>query len=483
MMKKVKRIKMKVLLGIVIVIGSMVMYNSFKPVNFTAMSDSGTEISCERGSVKVPQVRGDESSSLMTVKYVKLKSRAENPEAPIFFLAGGPGNGAISQLDHSYYVDNWNKYLETRDVVLIDQRGVKKWWLYWINFKQLPENVFVDAESYQDYYESIAPRAMKAFKKRGVNLNAFTSIENAFDIEEIRKKLNYDKINILGFSYGTHLAQVYLKYFEENVENAIMAGVEGLDETFKFPMNMDKQFAVISEMVKQDSTLNTEIPDLELLYDRVASKLEKEPITLKVKTPIKTTREIKVGKYGLDYILRRDMGDLADIPVFPKLLYTIDNGDYGMLQWFVQKRYDELIAIPAMTASMDICSGGSQERLTEIYKQEKESRFGNITNAPFLGMLGIWEVKDLGAEFRKPVQSNVNALFLSGSLDLNTPPYQAERVKKGFPNSTHVIVENAGHEQILTERSMTKLILDFLDGKDVSGAKPSYGRVRFQPLQ
>jgi len=323
---------------------------------------------------------------------------------------------------------------------------------------------------------------MKTFKRRGVKLNAFTSIENAHDIDEIRQKLGYKKINILGFSYGTHLGQVYLKFFEENVENAILAGVEGLHETFKFPLNMDRQFSKIADLVKQDSTLNQDIPDLEALYDKVATKLKNEPITMTVKTPIKTKRKIKIGKYGLDYILRRDMGDLSDIPVFPKLLYTIDKGDYGMLQWFVQKRYDELLIIPAMTASMDICSGGSQERLDKIYQQEKESRFGNITNAPFLGMLGTWEVDDLGEEFRKPVKSDVQTLFLSGSLDLNTPPDQAERVKNGFPNSIHIVVENAGHEQILTERNMTKHILQFLNGEDISGVRLSYGRVRFQPL-
>jgi pimeloyl-ACP methyl ester carboxylesterase len=77
----------------------------------------------------------------------------------------------------------------------------------------------------------------------------------------------------------------------------------------------------------------------------------------------------------------------------------------------------------------------------------------------------------LPESFRKPIVSRLPALFISGSLDSNTPPYQAEEVRWGFPNSAHVIVENAGHESTLTLPETRKLMLDFLRGEDVSGRR------------
>ena len=38
-------------------------------------------------------------------------------------------------------------------------------------------------------------------------------------------------------------------------------------------------------------------------------------------------------------------------------------------------------------------------------------------------------------------------LFISGTLDSNTPPYQAEEMRWSMPRSMHVIVQNAGHER------------------------------------
>lgn len=59
-----------------------------------------------------------------------------------------------------------------------------------------------------------------------------------------------------------------------------------------------------------------------------------------------------------------------------------------------------------------------------------------------------------------------------GSLDSNTPPYQAEEVRWGFPNSVHLIVENAGHESMLPLADVQKAIVYFLKGVDVKGRTP-----------
>ena len=76
-----------------------------------------------------------------------------------------------------------------------------------------------------------------------------------------------------------------------------------------------------------------------------------------MKNPLTLKREILAGKFGLNYILKRDMGDTNDIPILPRLLYDIDNGDYKLLKLFAQKRYRELIAVPITTISMDLASG------------------------------------------------------------------------------------------------------------------------------
>ena len=70
--------------------------------------------------------------------------------------------------------------------------------------------------------------------------------------------------------------------------------------------------------------------------------------------------------------------------------------------------------------------------------------------------------------------SDRSALFLSGALDPNAPSAQAEEALAGFPNGTHVVVENGSHET-LPAAEVQSLVVDFLGGADVSGRRVSLG--------
>ena len=92
-------------------------------------------------------------------------------------------------------------------------------------------------------------------------------------------------------------------------------------------------------------------------------------------------------------------------------------------------------------------------------------------NFPFPEICQAIGVRDLGAGFRAPIRSDVPTLFISGTLDNNTPPFQAEEMKWGFTRATHLIVENAGHEDTMPNREVQKAMVDFLRGQDVSGRR------------
>ena len=78
----------------------------------------------------------------------------------------------------------------------------------------------------------------------------------------------------------------------------------------------------------------------------------------------------------------------------------------------------------------------------------------------------------------------VPTLFLSGELDCNVPPYQAEEVRWGFAHGTHLIVAHAGHEQTLWQNpDAAPVIRDFLAGRDVSAARLAWRPLRFIPVE
>lgn len=450
------------------------------PTTFT--SESGKEVIAETGTIQVPENRNNPNASIIPIHFITLKSSNPTPKSPIFYLEGGPGSSSTWQASNPRYLENWLPYLELGDVVLIDQRGTgaetQRTMFIWQ--KELPENLFVNAEASQKHFNAMSRDALKVFTEKGVDLQGYTTVENAQDIDDLRQALGYDKISLFGFSYGTHLGQTYMKYHEKHVENAVLIGLEGFDDTFKLPLSMDVQFYKIASLSNSSATIKKEVPDLVALYKKVIQKIEKNPIELEIRSALTgTPLKVLVGPYGLNLILRIDIGDASDIPVLPRLLFSIDQGDYSLLQWFVQKRHRMVYGLHGMSITMDAASGASPSRLAHIKEQSQKSLFKNVVN---VSTIENWPVPDLGEDFRTPLVTNIPTLFLSGSLDFNTPPYQAEQAKWGYSNGHHIVVENAGHEQIVYHPKAQETILRFFKGENLDNITMAYPPLKFIPV-
>ena len=57
-----------------------------------------------------------------------------------------------------------------------------------------------------------------------VRPDAYTTAAGADDLDEVRAWLGYDKLNLAGYSYGTRMAQVYLKRHPESVRTVTLWG-------------------------------------------------------------------------------------------------------------------------------------------------------------------------------------------------------------------------------------------------------------------
>lgn len=444
----------------------------------------GTSVVAHYGRLSVPENRLRPESRTIEIGFVRLPAAPGATGPPLVYLTGGPGQSIVRSLTRPGAVDRWQPFLEVGDVILLDQRGtgVSDPHLGFAWREETPVNLFRSRDDAWGYVERIARAAAEHFRENGVDLDGYTTVQSADDIEALRQALAVEKLSLLGFSYGTHLALSAVRRHGDRLANVVLVGVEGPNHTYKLPSTADVQFAKLSLLARADPKIAADIPDLEQLLDRVLERLRSEPVTVPVRDPGSgETIDIPIGADGLLTILRRDLGDASDLPVFPRLLHSIDRGDLRLLEWFVRKRFR--FGASAMSAIMDAASGATAERLARIRAEAADSRFGDVGNFPFPEIAAIWSAPDLGDAYRAPLVSSVRTLFLSGTLDYNTPPFQAEEVRWGFPNSSHIVVENAGHEQILTHPSVRQAIVDFLRGESVDDVTAAWPPLRFVPLE
>ena len=468
----------------------------------TFTSQSGVQVVGEVGSFKVKENRAKTDSRWVSIEFIRLKSPSQPLEissppgsgsnslsksqtSPLIYLEGGPGAACTWQASNAYFLEGWLPYLEDRDVILLDQRCSSKDanQSVFVWKEGMPEDALVDLQVMRDLYKQVIPEALKAYQERGIDLAGYTTKDNATDIDELREALGLEKLNLLGFSYGTHLGQAYLRYFGEHVENAVLVGVEGSNHNYKLPSSMDTQLRKLALMAKSDPNISQEVPDLLELYQRVLESLERKPVVVEITNRLtQKPMKIKIGAVGLQGILRFDIGDASDLPVFPRLLYSIEQGDYSLLTWFARKRFGAF-GIHGIATTMDLASGVSPARREQIAYEEQNSLFPHIVNFTLDAAEADWPIPDLGEEYRKPLISDTRTLFMSGTLDLNTPPFQAEEVRWGFSNSSHIIVDNAGHEQVLTHPKAVGTVRDFLNGENVDDVALFYPKLRFIPVK
>jgi pimeloyl-ACP methyl ester carboxylesterase len=438
----------------------------------------------ELGHLIVKENRKNAKSNLIELAFVRLKSTAEKPGFPVVYLDGGPGSSAIGLARFAEYNRAFQKLREVGDVILLDQRGVgrSKPNLSRLSLESLPTDVFASKEIGLRAFKERGKSAVDYFRSQGVDVLAYNTLESANDVEDLRKALGAEKINLVGFSYGTHLGLASIRYHGKNLNRVVLIGTEGPDHTDKLPSTSDEAIKRLAQIVAKDPIIGSKVPDLTATLKRVLDRFEKEPVTVTINDQrLKKPVDIKIGKYGLQFLIMRDLGDAQDLPIFPLWFYTMDKGDYSILKRFAERRYNQYGGgLSVMTLAMDISSGTSKARKIQIEKEAKTALLGDIMNFPLSEMGDVLGNPNLGEDYRSPIKTNVPTLFISGTLDNNTQPFQANEVRKTFKTSTHIIVENAGHESMLIDGQVQQTMVDFLHGQDVGKVKIALPPLKFE---
>ncbi len=440
----------------------------------------------ERGHLMVRENRRNATSNLIELVFIRLKSTTDKPSFPTVYLDGGPGSSAINLANVPDYMRAFQKLREVGDVILLDQRGVgrSRPSLMYPTSESLPADVFADREVALRAFKERAKLAADHFRSRGVDILAYNSLESAHDVDDLRKALGAKKVNLVGFSYGTHLGLACIRYHGKNLNRVVLIGTEGPDHTDKLPGTSDASIKRLSQLVAKDPEIGPKMPDLAGTLKRILDRLEKQPVTVTI-TDQRTRKpiDVKVGKMGLQFLIMRDLGDTNDLPIFPLWFYTMDKGDYSILKRFVERRYNQFSGgISVMTLVTDISSGASKARQQRIRKEAETALLGDIVNFPLSEMGDVFGNPDLGNAYRSQIRTAVPTLFVSGVFDNNTQPFQADEVRKTFKNSTHIVIDNAGHESMLVNQEVQQTMVLFLKGEDVSKVKIALPPLKFQSL-
>jgi pimeloyl-ACP methyl ester carboxylesterase len=452
---------------------------------YTFENEKKEKVDAEFGTLLVPENRSNPESNLIELAFVRFKSTAKNPGPPIVYLAGGPGGSGIWTAKGSRF-PLFMALREIADVIAFDQRGVgySKPYLQCSDRLALPLDVAPTREAAIKALRETARNCASYWRDiQRVDLTGYNTNESADDLEDLRKALGANQISLWSISYGTHLAFATMRRHPKSINRAILAGTEGPDHTYKLPSNIQKHLEDLAAVIKADPVVGKEVPDFLGLMKSVFDRLDAQPETVEITDPqTKLKVKVIVNKFVMQYIVANNIGTTVTAR-FPALFYRASKGDFtNPAQVWLNESRSEIGA--AMSYMMDCASGQTAARRELIARETKDTLLGDIMNFPFPDICTEWNAPDLGDEFRSPLKSDIPVLFISGTLDARTPISNAEEYRKGFTNSTHLIIEGAVHSDplFLSSPKIKDGMMEFLRGQPVTTTKIDGPPIKFAPL-
>jgi pimeloyl-ACP methyl ester carboxylesterase len=362
---------------------------------------------------------------------------------PLVYFAGGPGASSIGEAVG--FASVTPELRKTRDFLLIDSRGTGR--SAALSCEELHGDGSIQG-FLEDYMPADKVRACRDRLQKTVGLTQYSTDNVVDDAEEIRTALGYEKVNVMGTSYGARPVLVYMRRHPESVRTAVLSSTVPLDESFPLVTARFSQIALENLIAEceGDPACQKAFPKLREETSAVFRQVEKGPVKVQVIDSRGQPVAFSLSKNGLGQVLRRMLYYNNWIALIPLQLHLAAQGDWQPFAEFAriisegQAGSSEGYYL-SITCSEDLAF----VREEEIPAAVAGTFLGDLRVRKQLAACAGWPAPKLGPDFRAPIVSDVPALVISGGADPAAPPTSGERVARTLKRSRHVVVPDGGH--------------------------------------
>ena len=419
--------------------------------------EDGGETPSEWGTIDVPLLRSAPDGVRLRVEVVRFPAvdGAPGPEEgvpPIFILHGGPGFTGMEEplRSRGYYERRIAPYAELTDVVVVGQRGIGSSTDTSCGGDESPP---LDAEDRAARTEELLVEACRAcrahWEEQGYDLRGFNVLEAAADVRDAAHALGYERIQLLGGSFGSHWGMTVLSRHPELVERAVLHGMEGPDHTYDMPGWVLAALRRMATEAEESEALAGLVPDGGILaaFEGAIDRVEHEPVMLELTIP--PSRKVHRVRITADVLRDRALGVRSRVssrrgmPTWAADLLRIADGDYGSVARALIRGSGGGGLPTAAFFGLDCGSGISPERLAILDADPA---------AHVVGRLGDWYQttcaqfdNDLGSAFRAGFTTDVPTVIVQGTYDTSTPFENAVELLPSFTDHRFVVVHGGSH--------------------------------------
>jgi pimeloyl-ACP methyl ester carboxylesterase len=418
-----------------------------------------TSIAARCGTLSVPEDReqSDGANIDLNVAVVPALNR-RSKAAPLFLLAGGPGQSAVQS--YVALAGAFARINRNHAIVLLDQRGTGR-------SNPLTCDYPEEWRQPADPLPVLRRATEECLAKLGQHVRFYTTSIAVRDLEEVRAALGYPQIDLYGGSYGTRVAEAYMRRYPARTRAVILDGVTYPEQAIgaETPQDGERALNLIVARCKRAPECAAAYPELQQELDALLRQFGPQKVALTIDDPNSgLPMQIEFNHAVLSAALRFLSYSAMQASLLPALIQQAAHGTLRPLasqaimnarqigdqlangmQFSVICAEDE----PLFASAMDRAAMSKTYQGTEQVDAVRE-------------ICKLWPRGPVDSDLHAPLHSDIPTLLLSGEADPVTPPRDAERAAAGLGRHRHLILKGEGHGQLGTG-CMPRLTAAFLD--------------------
>lgn len=437
------------------------------------------EYAADCGTLVVPENRSDADARLIALPVICVRALSDHPAEPIFFLQGGPGGSN----QHFQYLDG---LVADHDFVQVGYRGVDGSVI--LDCPEIAEAVRkapdVLGDAALDSYGAASARCAARLAAAGVDLAGYTMTEVIDDMEAARVALGYDRINLLGESYGTRLEILYERMYPEVLHRVIMVAVNPPGHFVWEPENIDAQLEKYAALCALDAECSARTDDLMAALRNVSQNMPERWLFF----PIDADGVKMVSFFMLmESIQPPDTPVPLSGPAMIDMWLAAAEGDASGMALVSMTRN---LFLPTMFVYGDLLAkGGSGWDFTKHAADYRSalnppgSILGSGLSLYHSAFGAGWPLHLIPEQYLPLQPTDVATLLVSGSIDFSTPPqFATAELLPYLNNGRQVILRDFAHTETFWNRqaaARTHLLTTFYSTGQVDDSLYTYEAVNF----
>ncbi|WP_300599029.1 alpha/beta fold hydrolase [Niabella sp.] len=439
------------LFGLCLVVTAAAFTQSYKPaIEWKQFAWNDPRLIIKSGYLIVPENRMKPNGKTIQLPFIFIRRPDQHPTRNIsLYMVGGPGYSTTFGIDSIGYEFGYIKFGGT---IMLGQRGTKMA----IPCLECAEVTTANNQRYKTSlnFDSLRLEAIKQCRERltkqGIDLPAYTTMESASDINDLRKALELDSLNLIGLSYSGGLMLEVARNHPECVRTLVLRSPLPVsvhyDEHALF--NFNEALETVFENCRTDSA-DRKYTGLKKRFQAYFTGITGREFSINyLENGKQDSIRVFYSKSDLLEVINDKLSEGDGAPVPAIMIDFIEGRHEKWITAYLNAYFNGKSSVAAGMRYTVFCADQTLMSSEDLQHQQNAVlpwlwgyRYNNVDRS----VCACWKVKPASGGSKHPVFSSVPVLIGGGDLDPGCSLFYNRLIRRTLPNAQLLIQHNAGH--------------------------------------